>query len=126
MKTPESICPDFLEWPERWAGVEEDVAYGRGVRDAMRPFVAHLIAQGLKEKTVRSHMDNLWLLGGEVVRSAGMSEEYGVPPEENLRRHVDEEGGPYCRHLHAESEQTSFDATCKKLHRFLEACHGDD
>ena len=58
MKTPEDICPDFREWPDRWAGVKEDVPYGRGVLDAMRPFVVHLISQGLKEKTIRNHMDN--------------------------------------------------------------------
>ena len=39
MQTPEHICPDFPEWPERWHGVKEDIPYGQGLLDAMRPFV---------------------------------------------------------------------------------------
>lgn len=121
MKTPEDICPDFLEWPHRWSGVKEDVPYGRGVLDAMRPFVVHLISQGLKETTIRNHMDNLWLLGGEIIRSASMFDEHDISPEENLRRNVDEGGGPYCRHLHSEYQERSYDSTCRKLHKFLRA-----
>ena len=109
MKRPEDICPDFPEWPDRWAGVQKDISYGQGILDAMRPFVAHLIARGLKEKTIRKHMDSLWLLGGEII----------IPPEEDLRRNPDEDGGPYCRHLDSESQEQSYDTTCRKLHKFL-------
>ena len=87
----------------------------------MRPFVIHLISRGLKEMTIRNHMDNLWLLGGEIIRSVSMSDEYDIPPVENLQRNVDEEGGPYCRHLHSEAQEKSYDATCRKLHKFLAA-----
>ena len=119
MKTPEDICPDFPEWPERWHGMKEDIPYGQGILDALRPFVVHLISRGLKKKTIRNHMDNLWLLGGEIIRSVSMYDEYNIPPEENLRRSVDEEGGLYCRHLHSEYAERSYDATCRKLHKFL-------
>jgi hypothetical protein len=119
IKTPEDICPDFPEWPERWHGVKKDIPYGQGILDAMRPFVNHLIARGFKKQTIRTHMDNLWLLGGEIVRSVSMFDRYDIPPEKNLRQNVDEEGGPYCRHLHSEAEEKSYDATCRKLHKFL-------
>ena len=119
MKRPEDTCPDFSEWPDRWHGLKKDIPYGQGILDAMRPFVTHLIARGLKEKTIRKHMDNLWLLGGEIIRSVSMFDGYDIPPEENLRRNVDEDGGPYCRHLHSESKEQSYDATCRKLHKFL-------
>lgn len=119
MKTPEDICPDFPEWPERWQGVEEDVPYGQGVLDAMRPFVVHLICHGLKGKTIRTHMDNLWVLGGEVIRSVSVNDEYEIKPMEKLRQSVDEEGGLYCRHLHSEYSERSYDATARKLHGFL-------
>jgi hypothetical protein len=29
------------------------------------------------------------------------------------------EGGPYCRHLDSEEECRSFDATCRKLYKYL-------
>ncbi len=121
MKTPEDIFPDFSEWPDRWAGVKKDVLYGQGVLNAMRPFVVHLISRGLKEKTIRNHMDNLWLLGGEIIRSVSMFDQYDIPPDKNLRSHVDKEGGPYCRHLHSECEEKAYDATCRKLYKFLKA-----
>ncbi len=120
MKTPEDICPDFTEWPERWHGVKRDIPYGQGLLAAMRPFVIHLIARGLADKTIRRHMDNLWLLGGEIVRSVSMNDEYDISPAEKLRQSVGEEGGPYCSHLDSESEVRSFDATCRKLHKFFE------
>jgi hypothetical protein len=121
VKRPDDICPDFPEWPDRWAGVQKDILFGEGIVDAMRPFVVHLIARGLKEKTIRKHMDNLWLLGGEIIRSVGMFDGYDVPPGESLRQNVDECGGPYCRHTHSESQKQSYDATCRMLHKFLEA-----
>ena len=121
MKTPETICPDFPEWPDRWMGVEEDKPYGQGLLDEMRPFVEQLIASGLKDRTIRNHMDNLWLLGGEIIRDVSMDDEYDVPPGQILRESVGSDGGPYCRHLDTESEQKSFDATCRKLHKFFES-----
>ena len=118
--TVEDICPDFAEWPDRWHGVRKDIPYGQGILAAMRPFVAHLISSGLKEKTIRKHLDNLWLLGGEIIRSVSMSEEYDIPPAENLRRNVDKNGGLYCRDLNSETQEKSYDATCRKLHKFLQ------
>ena len=107
MKTPEEICPDFPEWPDRWMIVEKDKAYGQGLLDAMRPFVEHLIAIKLKKKTIRTHIDNLWLLGGEIIRSVHIYQEYNVPPIEKLRDSVDSEGGPYSQHLDSEREINS-------------------
>lgn len=117
--TPEDICPDFPEWPDSWAGDKKDVAYGQGLLDVMRPFVVYLISRGLKRKTLVRHLDNLWLLGGEIIRAVGMDDQYSVAPEESLRSCVDEDGGPFCCYIDTENEQ-SYDATCRKLHKFLE------
>jgi hypothetical protein len=121
MKAAEGICPDFPEWPKRWMGVEEDLSYAQAVLEAMRPFVEHLISSGLLERTIRRHMDNLWLLGGEIIRDVSMNEEYGeISPSEKLRDSVGLHGGPYCRHLNSEGEMRSFATTCRLLHVFLE------
>lgn len=119
MTTPEDICPDFPEWPERWMGVEEDRAYGRGLLEALRPFIEDLIAGGWKRRTLRNHMDNLWMLGGHIIRNVGMEDAYDTPPSLTLREAVGPDGGPLCRHLDTEAEVASFDATCRKLHKFL-------
>jgi hypothetical protein len=120
VKTPEDICPDLPEWPMRWRGYDKDVPYGQGLVDAMRPFMVYLIALGLSSRTIRSHMSFLWLLGGEIIGSVNCHDEYGIPPLLKLKQSVDDEGGPYCRHLDSESEARAFDATCRKLHKFLE------
>lgn len=121
MKTPEDIYSDFPEWPIRWMGIEKDVPYGQGILQVMRPFIESLIAEGLSIKTIKRHMNNLWLLGGEIIRDVSMNNEYEkIFPSENVRKSVGPAGGPYCRHLDSESEVTSYDSTCRKLHNFLE------
>jgi hypothetical protein len=119
VKKPEDICSDFSEWPDSWCGVDEDVPYGQGLLDAMRPFITDLVNRGLTKKTIRNHMDNLWLLGGEIIRSVSLDDDYKTPPEVSIRRSVDEIGGVCCRHLNSESQAKSYDATCRKLHKFL-------
>ena len=121
MKTPEDIYKDFPKWPKSWMGIKEDVAYGQGILQVMRPFIERLIADGLSDKTIKRHMDNLWLLGGEIIRDVSMDEEYDkISPPDKLRKSVGPDGGPYCRHLDSDSQMRSFDSTCRKLHRFLE------
>ena len=121
MKTPEEICPDFTDWPQRWTGTDDDLPCGRALVDLMRPFVAHLISRDLSKKTIRGHMDNLWLLGGEIIRDVNDAEEDdSLAPLARLTDAVGPDGGPYCRHLHSESELRSFDATCRKLAKFLD------
>ncbi len=116
----EDICPEFATWPERWMGTEKDKLYGQGLLEAMRPFIEHLIMKGLKNKTVRRHMDNLWVLGGEIIRSVSTCDEYGNLAAESLRDSVGPDGGLYCSGFQYECEMTSYDATCRKLHKFLE------
>ena len=116
----DELCGDFEDWPDSWKGLEKDVPYGVGILEVFRPFIEHLIGAGLTKRTLRKHVDNLWLLGGEIIREVGIYEEYDVPALKKITECVDEEGGPYCRHLDTESEIRSFDATCKKLHKFLE------
>jgi hypothetical protein len=117
---PEEICPDIPEWPERWRGMPEDEPYGEGLLAVMRPFMQHLIDSGLAKRTIRRHMDNLWLLGGKIISEVGRDQEYGIPPEEKLRDAVDSDGGPLLWDCLTESEQNAFDTTCRKLHAFLE------
>ena len=118
---PEDISPDFPEWPERWMGVQEDVAYGEGLLPFLHAFILHLISRGLTRKTIRQHMDNLWLLGGEIIRDVCLHREYLIPPEKKLMEAIGSDGGPYCSHISSEAELSSFDSTCRKLHNFLES-----
>ncbi len=116
----DKLWADFYEWPERWKGFPEDVPYGEGIIAIYKPFVDELLSR-LSLKTVKRHLDNLWLLGGELIREINMDPELRKKaPMELLLENIDETGGPSCRHLDTEEDFRSYDATCKKLFKFLQ------
>ncbi len=101
-------------------GMKEDVPYGKGIVGAMRPFIEALLEEGLSDRTIQKHGENLWFLGGEIIREVSMGGEYDeIAPADRLRDSIGPNDGPICRHINSEGEQRSFDATCGKLHRFL-------
>ena len=113
------LWSDFHEWPERWAGGPRDVAYGKGIIEIYKPFVEELLLRH-SPITVKRHLDNLWLLGGELIRDINMdSEDRAKSPLDLLLDNIDETGGPSCRHLDTDEDFRSYDATCKKLFKFL-------
>jgi hypothetical protein len=84
-----------------------------------RPFIEHLATCRLSSKTTRRHVDNLWILGGEIIRNLNYTPSLRkVAAQRLLREAVHADGGPLI-HNGSEEEQRSLDATCRKLHRFL-------
>lgn len=85
-----------------------------------RPFLLHLLDQGLARKTVSRHRDNLWVLGGELIRRRYEDDELaGLDVKDALQQFIDSDGGPLICPRISESEQDSLNATCRKLHRFM-------
>ena len=114
------IAPDLARWPESWRYEQPDVPIGEHIVDALKPFLIELLNQGLADKTLRRHRDNLWMLGGEIIRRRYQDADLArMSIDDLLLELVDEEGGPLLSGLGSESEQNTFDATCRKLHRFL-------
>lgn len=110
---------DLDNWPRSWMGLEKDLPPGAALVVCLRPFIEHLASSSLSPKTIRRHVDNLWLLGGEIIRDLNEDPSLRkVPAERLLRKVVHEDGGPLI-HNGSEDEQRSFDSTCRKLHRFL-------
>ena len=115
-----AYCPDLDEWPSIWRYEARDVAHGRELVACLKPFLRHLLSLDLSRKTLNRHRDNLWLLGSELIR--GLHDAPGTrrrPIRELVLAAVDEEGGPLIRRG-TEVEQRFFDATCRKLYRFLQ------
>lgn len=54
-------------------GVKQDLPLGEQLLASFRPFIAHLAASHLSPKTIRTHVANLWLLGGEIIRDLNVS-----------------------------------------------------
>jgi hypothetical protein len=64
-------------------------------------------------------VNNLWILGGEIIRDLNEDPSLRkVPIEQLLRKVAGEDSGPLI-HNGWEDEQRSFDSTCRKFHRFL-------
>lgn len=122
----ETLSPDFEEWPHRWMGVDEDLVYGKKLLEEFRPFAEHLVSSGLSDKTIKKHLTNLWLLGGELIRKVSDDEEYDISPRKLLSDSVDSYGGPFCCHLHSEAEEKSFDSTCKKFYKYMKSINALD
>src|SRR5450830_624911 len=120
-----TFCPDLATWPESWCGEERDMIPGEQIVAVFTPFLQDLLDQGLSRKTRNLHRDNLWLLGGEIIRDINETPKLRKRPAGDLIRDaIANDEGPLIHGGFSEQEQRSFDSTCKKLNRFL-AAHAD-
>jgi hypothetical protein len=116
----QTYCPDLDQWPRSWAYEARDVPSGLRIVQCFQPFLCHLLSSRLSRKTLRQHRDNLWALGGEVISRLQMDS--GLrrqPTRQVILDLVSDDGGPLLSHGQSEAAQRSFDATCRKLYRFL-------
>lgn len=115
-----SYCPDLGEWPASWEIDAGDLVIGASLVDLLKPFLMDLLAQGLARKTFVRHRDNIWLLGGEMIRRRYEDADRAtLTVKALLAELVAEDGGPFIGSSISESEQDAFDATCRKLYRFM-------
>jgi len=113
-------CPDLDEWPRSWHVEPADIAVGQQIVQVLTPFLLHLLDQGLARTTVRRHRDNLWSLGGELIRRRYDDDELARQDVQGaMRQLIEGDGGPLMWPRITESEQNSLDATCRKLNRFM-------
>jgi len=118
----QSFCPDLDQWPGSWAYEKRDIPPGVQMVDSFKPFLREMLALSLSRKTLRQHRDNIWVLGGEVIRRLQMDSSLRRRPiKQVVLELIDDDGGPLLSHGQSEAEQRSFDATCRKLFRFLTA-----
>lgn len=99
-------------------GLEKDLAPGEQLLALFRPFLEHLAASGLSQKTIQKHVDNVWALGGEFIRDLHNDPSLRKKPAHTVLSQMIEYGGPLLYHG-GEDQQRSFDSTCRKLRRFL-------
>jgi hypothetical protein len=116
----------MADWPATWQIDDEDdgdLRYGEQLLEELKPFVMYLVGvEKLSRSTVRRHVDNLFLLGGELISHINIYEkDRKLPPARLLDDNLSEEGGPLCKHVQDGSAQQQYDATCKKLYAFRSA-----
>ena len=116
----DQYCPDLSNWPENWRFDDPDIPPGERIVQYVKPFLLHLLEQKLATKTLHKHRDNIWLLGGEVIRERYEDERLRkLPVEQVIIKMIHEDGGPLIYPRISELQQESFDATCRKYYRFL-------
>ena len=118
----ERYCRGLDAWPRSWMGLEKDLPPGEKLVVCFRPFLEHLVTSDLSPKTIQKHVDNIWVLGGEIIRDLNQTPSLRKKPVESLLFDlVDDDGGPLLSHCDSEDQQKSFDSTCRKFRRFLKA-----
>ena len=108
-------------WPQSWAGVPADLLVGAGLVAELRPFMMQLQGLDLSRKTLRRHLDNLWVIGGEIIRQVnGEPRLRRKKPRQLLLDTVATGEAPFVADA-SEADQRSVDATARRLLRFLTA-----
>jgi hypothetical protein len=88
----------------------------------MRPFAEHL-ARRFSERTVCSHLNCLWVIGGEIIRRLDEEPRPRRITARNLLLEAIEAGEAPLASGVTEAEQKVIDATARRLLRFMTA-HG--
>jgi hypothetical protein len=116
----ERYCRDLNGWPRSWMGWEKDLPPGEKLVACFRPFLEQLVSSDLSPKTIQKHVDNIWALGGEIIRDLNETPSLRKKPVDKILLDlIDHEGGPLLYGCDSEEQQKSFDSTCRKLRRFL-------
>ena len=111
---------ETLEWPDSWKYDRTDVPTGQAILKVVTPFLQHLVDSSLAAVTLRRHFSNIWLLGGKIIKEVNKDSELRSLSIQDLVFHfINENGGPLSQHLSTETEQRSFDSSCRKLYHFL-------
>ena len=120
-------CPDLENWARSWRCEQNDLVQGRRIVKFLKPFLLYLLNQRLSAKTLRKHRDHLWMLGGEVIRRRQENSTLRrLAVERATFALLEEDGGPLIWPQISESEQDAFDATCRKLYRFVTGLKSSD
>ena len=118
-------APDVHNWPESWMGVDEDLEYGRRMMPYFEGFLQSLYEEGIARKTFVLYRDNLWLLGGTIIKSVSIFDEYETEPLEAIHASVIGDGVlPDDCHLMEEDELKSFVRMCRRFEKFLDQNYG--
>ncbi len=66
---------DFYDWPKDWMVVDKDLVTGNTLLKLFVPFIESLIKNQLSIKTIKNHLGNLFILGGEIIKRINEGDE---------------------------------------------------
>lgn len=115
----ESFLNLMTPWPRSWAGFPEDIPVGQRLVEELSPFVASLHNKQLTPKTLRRHLDNLWVIGGEIIRKVNNSPSLRQSHPRCLLLDAVSDGYSPLVPDASETQQQSCDSTARRLLAFL-------
>lgn len=101
-------------------GFPEDIPPGEQLLACFRPFIDHLLQRQLSRATITKHVDNLWVLGGEIIRDLNDEPRLRKVPIPKLLFDTVDGDGPLPYGWEPDAALASFESTCRQLRRFLE------
>lgn len=113
------IFPEINEWPESWAGDDEDIPVGESILKYIKEFLMY--QQPLvSKKTLRDYGHYLWLLGGEIIRETNGTKIKTIQLNEKFMfKYISDVGGIYCRHLDSEKESDRYNYICRLFYKHI-------
>jgi len=118
-------APDIDAWPGSWMGVAEDLEYGRKLLPYMKGFLEDLISQGMARKTFVRYRNNVWSLGGTIIKQVSWDADYGTDPLKKLMESVEADGVlPDDFDQISEDDLHSFERMCRRFEKFLLRVYG--
>jgi hypothetical protein len=115
---PATMLDQMGRWPQSWTRIPEDMVAGVAIVDILSPFFRRLADENMSKTTLRRHYDNLRLLGGELIGKLNQDRSLREAPAGDVIRAALDEEGPLLPSA-SEADRRDFDATCRKLRRFL-------
>lgn len=116
--------PNFDDWPKSWMGNEKDLVYGRQLLSWFSCFLQALHDDGMAKKTFAQYRDNLWLLGGTIIREVSLNGGYQDDPLEKLVEAVADDGIlPDHSDQMSEVELEAFERMCRRFKKYLGKRH---
>lgn len=113
-------CSDFDNWPQSWAGDDEDIVIGHKLLAEFKEYILELIVKGRTKNTVKKHANYLWVLGGEIISDTNENGiDVNLSGTEILLNYIGLSGGPYWRHAFNQSESEQFDSICRLFYKHI-------
>ena len=110
---------DLEDWPRSGMGFPKDIPPGEKRVACFRPFLELLIQGNLSRKTIRKHLDNLWILGGEIILHLNETPSLRKVPVEDLVFDVQAFEAKYHRQIHARTRRGPKREAMQKIEKLI-------
>lgn len=117
---------DLKKWPDDWKVTDKDLKIGMEMLEPFSAFIKFLVGNGLAKKTIKNHIQNLNLLGSEIIRRLNDEDSRfrKLPTYDIILKYIDGGEGPLLSFWDPNDPTElaylkAFDSTCCRLYKFI-------